>query len=135
MTKVRRSFDPDFRAGAVRIVKIVTTPVRAPRANAIAELFVGSLRCELLGRILIVNQRHAAALLAEYDDTSTNIVRTVLGQAAPLRPLPDPARSETSRSTDATASAASSTNTRRSRSRAELWAPTRPARSGRTAAR
>ena len=67
MTKVRRSFDPDFRAGAVRIVKIVTTPVRAPRANAIAELFVGSLRCELLGRILIVNQRHAAAVLAEYE--------------------------------------------------------------------
>jgi hypothetical protein len=46
---------------------ILTTPVQPPRANAIAERFVGSLRRELLDRILIVNRRHATAVLAEYE--------------------------------------------------------------------
>jgi putative transposase len=63
------------------------TPVRAPRANAIAERFVGSLRRQLLDRILIINQRHAMGVLREYDHNNHRPHRT-LGQAAPLRPLP-----------------------------------------------
>ena len=47
-------------------IRIIRTPVRAPRANAIAERFVGSVRRELLDRILVINQRHAAAVLSEY---------------------------------------------------------------------
>ena len=84
--KFTATFDAVFTAIDVRIIK---TPVRAPRANAIAERFVGTIRRELLDRLLILNQRHAATVLHEfvrhYDDHRPH--RT-LGQAAPLRPLP-----------------------------------------------
>ncbi len=86
--KFSRSFDSVFTAAGMRIV---TTPVQAPRANAIAERFVGSLRRELLDRVLILNQRHAAAVLAEYQrHFNEHRPHRALGQAAPLRPLPDP---------------------------------------------
>ena len=40
--------------------------MRAPRANAIAERFLGAIRRELLDRTLIINQRHATAALRQY---------------------------------------------------------------------
>jgi Integrase core domain len=42
------------------------TPVRAPRANAIAERWIGTVRRELLDRVLIINRRHLGTVLAEY---------------------------------------------------------------------
>ena len=47
-------FDPVFASEAIRILR---TPVRAPRANAIAERWIGTVRRELLDRMLILNQR------------------------------------------------------------------------------
>jgi hypothetical protein len=53
--------------------------------------FVGSLRRELLDRILIVNRRQAAAVLAEYErHFNEHRPHRGLGQAAPLRPGPRP---------------------------------------------
>jgi putative transposase len=90
--KFTAAFDAVFTAIDVRIIK---TPVRAPRANAIAERFVGSVRRELLDRILIINPRHAATVLDEYQHHyNSHRPHRTLGQAAPLRPLPQPTTSE-----------------------------------------
>ena len=84
--KFTAAFDAVFTAIDIRIIK---TPMRAPRANAIAERFVGTIRRELLDRLLIINQRHAAAVLHEFErHYNDHRPHRTLGQAAPLRPLP-----------------------------------------------
>jgi transposase InsO family protein len=54
-----------FRSEGVRIVK---TPVRAPRANAIAERFVRTVRAECLDWLLILSRRHLEGVLRVYVD-------------------------------------------------------------------
>jgi transposase InsO family protein len=77
-----------FKAEGIRVV--LTTP-QAPRMNAIMERWVGSVRRELLDRILIMNERHLRTVLAEYE-TYFNEHRPhrALNQASPLRAIPDP---------------------------------------------
>ena len=129
--KFTATFDHVFTATDIRIIK---TPVRAPRANAIAERFVGTIRRELLDRILIMNQRHAAAMLREFEcHYNHHRPHRTLGQAAPLRPLPRRAPTASARSNDTTASAAPPRISAGCRMmsagfRASTWLPEPPAR-------
>ncbi|MEU6788790.1 integrase core domain-containing protein [Nonomuraea angiospora] len=52
-----------FKAEGLRLI---TTLPQAPRMNAICERVIGTLRRELLDRILILNERHLARVLQEY---------------------------------------------------------------------
>ena len=56
-------FDTLFTCEAIRIPSL---PVRAPQANAIAERWIGTVRRELLDRILVVSCRHLEAVLGVY---------------------------------------------------------------------
>jgi hypothetical protein len=57
------SFDAVFTAEGVRIL---ASPPQAPRANAICERMIGTLRRELFDRLLIVNEHHLRRVLTEY---------------------------------------------------------------------
>ena len=64
-SKYSGPFDEVFRSEGIRIVK---TPVRAPKANAIAERFVRTVRSECLDWLLILNRRHLEGVLHTYVD-------------------------------------------------------------------
>jgi hypothetical protein len=89
-SKFTRLFDEVFTTEGIRVV--LTAP-QAPRMNAIMERWVGSVRRELLDRILIMNERHLRTVLTEYE-TYFNEHRPhrALSQASPLPALPDPHR-------------------------------------------
>ena len=62
--KFTAAFDSVFTDVGARVIK---TPVRAPRANAFAERFVGTVRRECLDHLLIVSERHLRGVLAEWE--------------------------------------------------------------------
>ena len=53
------------RLAALGIEQLLT-PVRAPRANAVAERLIGTLRRECLDHLIVLNERHLRAVLAEF---------------------------------------------------------------------
>jgi len=59
-SKFTRDFDSVLRSEGVAIIK---TPIRSPKANAIAERFVRTARSECLDWLLILNQRHLERVL------------------------------------------------------------------------
>ncbi len=66
--KFTAAFDAVFTAVGARIIQ---TPVRAPRANAIAERWVASARRECLDRMLIISERHLRLVLSQYGEHYT----------------------------------------------------------------
>jgi len=64
-SKFTRDFDAVFASVGIEIVK---TPVRAPKANAIAERLVRTVRAECLDWLLIVNRRHLERVLRVFAD-------------------------------------------------------------------
>ena len=58
-----QSFDEVFQATGTRILR---TAVQAPRMNATCERLIGTLRRELLDRMLILSEAHLRAILIEY---------------------------------------------------------------------
>ena len=47
-------------------IRILASPPQAPRANAICERIIGTLRRELLDRVVIINEHHLRRALTEY---------------------------------------------------------------------
>jgi putative transposase len=80
--KFTDTFDAVFASEGIRILR---TPVRAPRANAIAERWVGTVRRELLDRMLILGRRHLETVLADcVAHYNQHRPHRSLGQAPPL---------------------------------------------------
>jgi putative transposase len=87
--KFTDTFDAILASEGIRTLR---TPVRAPRANAVAERWVGTVRRELLDRMLIMGRRHLESVLADYVvHYNEHRPHRSLGQAPPLKAAPQPA--------------------------------------------
>jgi transposase InsO family protein len=85
-SKFTAAFDAVFAGAGIRIIR---TPIRAPRANAIAERFIGTLRRECLDHLLITGERHLTAVLREYvQHYDTHRPHRSLGQRHPAARTP-----------------------------------------------
>jgi putative transposase len=87
-TKFTAAVDAVFAAEGIKVLR---TPVRAPQANAYAERWVGTVRREVLDRMLILGRRQLRSVLAEYaDHYNVHRPHRALGQAPPLEPAEPP---------------------------------------------
>lgn len=79
-SKFTRSFDEVFRTEGIRVIR---TPVRAPRGKAHPERWVGSLRRECLDRLLIVGRPPAGSDRARLHQPSQRAPSAPLARATP----------------------------------------------------
>jgi putative transposase len=93
--KYTDAFDAVFTAAGMRII---TTPVQAPRANAICERWIASARRECTDRILITGQRHLHQVLSQYaDHYNTHRPHRTLSQQPPDGKIPVAPADDTAR--------------------------------------
>jgi putative transposase len=78
-TRFTAAFDAVFAAEGIQVLR---TPMRAPRANAYAERWMGTVRREVLDRTLIVGRRHLVSVLGEYADHYNTTARIAPGAGA-----------------------------------------------------
>jgi putative transposase len=86
-----RKFGEHF-ANVAAEIEVLHTPVRAPRANAYCERFIGSLRRECLDHMLILSEKQLRRIVKEYvayfnDDRPHQGIH----QRIPSAPAPSPA--------------------------------------------
>jgi putative transposase len=87
-TKFPAAFDAVFAAEGIQLL---CTPARAPQANAYAERWAGTVRREVLDRMLIFGRRQLVSVLTEYaDHYNAHRPHRALGQAPPLGPIDPP---------------------------------------------
>jgi putative transposase len=84
--KFTAALDAVFTADDIQIIR---TPIRAPRANAIAERFIGTLRRECLDHLLITGPRHLDVVLRAYvQHFNTHRPHRSLDQRPPVADTP-----------------------------------------------
>jgi transposase InsO family protein len=84
--KFTDAFDAIFASEGIRILR---TPVQTPRANAVAERWIGTVRRELLDRMLTVSRRHLETALSVYvAHYNGHRPHRSLGQQPPLGVVP-----------------------------------------------
>jgi transposase InsO family protein len=90
-------YGPAFgRVAAASGIAVLRTPLRAPRANAVCERFLGSVRRECVDHVLPLGERHLRRVLAEYV-TYFNGARPHqgIGQGVPVSPAPSDQQQDT----------------------------------------
>jgi putative transposase len=87
-SKFTATFDAVFDGADIVVIR---TPIRAPRANAIAERFIGTLRRECLDHLLITGPRHLRQVLQEFiEHYNTHRPHRSLDQHSPAGRTPPP---------------------------------------------
>jgi putative transposase len=86
----RQRLEPGLRAAQVFTavgIEVIRTPPQAPKANAIAERWVGTVRRECTDRLLITGERHLRVVLDEYlHHYNNHRPHRTLGQQPPNQP-------------------------------------------------
>jgi putative transposase len=83
--KFTRAFDHVWRSSGA---EVICTPVRAPKANAVAERWVGTVCRECLDQLLIVGRQQLVGVLRGYvEHHNQRRPHRSLGHIAPMAPV------------------------------------------------